>query len=46
LIPQMYSARRFNVDPARWPELMRVEAAALALPAFAEAHPDRQPDAD
>ncbi|HEV7227809.1 maleylacetoacetate isomerase [Brevundimonas sp.] len=46
LIPQMYSARRFNVDPARWPGLMRVEAAALALPAFAEAHPDRQPDAD
>jgi maleylpyruvate isomerase len=46
LIPQMYSARRFNVDPARWPRLMRVEAAALALPAFAEAHPDRQPDAD
>jgi len=46
LIPQMYSARRFNVDPARWPGLMQVEAAALALPAFAEAHPDRQPDAD
>lgn len=46
LIPQMYSARRFDVDPARWPRLSAVEEAALALPAFAEAHPDRQPDAD
>ncbi|HEV2081521.1 MAG TPA: maleylacetoacetate isomerase [Brevundimonas sp.] len=46
LIPQMYSARRFNVDPTRWPRLSAVEAAALALPAFADAHPDRQPDSD
>lgn len=46
LIPQMYSARRFGVDPSRWPRLSAVEAAALALPAFAAAHPDRQPDAD
>ncbi len=46
LIPQMYSARRFNVDLTPWPRLGAVEAAALALPAFADAHPDRQPDAD
>lgn len=46
LIPQLYSARRFQVDPARWPGLLAVEEKALALPAFAEAHPDRQPDAD
>lgn len=46
LIPQLYSARRFEVDPARWPTLAAVEAAALDLAPFADAHPDRQPDAD
>jgi maleylpyruvate isomerase len=46
LIPQIYSARRFKVDVGRWPRLMAVEAAALDRPAFAAAHPDRQPDAD
>ena len=46
LIPQLYSARRFNVETAAWPALKAVEARALAHPAFAAAHPDRQPDAD
>ncbi len=46
LIPQLYSARRFNVDLAPWPRLLAVEAMALAHPAVAAAHPDRQPDAD
>ena len=46
LIPQLYSARRFNIDPASWPALLAVEERALAHPAFAAAHPDRQPDAD
>jgi maleylpyruvate isomerase len=45
LVPQMYSARRFGVDVAAFPNLLRVEAACNALPGFAEAHPDRQPDA-
>lgn len=46
LIPQLYSARRFNVDLTPWPGLAAVEAACLALAPFADAHPDRQPDAD
>lgn len=46
LIPQLYSARRFNLDLSPWPTLLAVEARALAHPAFAAAHPDRQPDAD
>ncbi len=46
LIPQMYSARRFNMDLSPWPRLMAVEQTALAHPAFASAHPDLQPDAD
>jgi maleylpyruvate isomerase len=46
LIPQVYSARRFNVALDDFPRLGAIEAAAAAHPAFAAAHPDRQPDAD
>jgi maleylpyruvate isomerase len=45
LIPQLYSGRRFDVDLAAFPKLLQVEAACAALPAFAAAHPDVQPDA-
>jgi maleylpyruvate isomerase len=45
LIPQLYNARRFNVDLAPIPTLVRIEAACAALPAFAAAHPDAQSDA-
>jgi maleylpyruvate isomerase len=46
LIPQIYSARRYNVDLAPYPRLVAIDARAQAHPAFAAAHPDRQPDAD
>ena len=46
LIPQIYSARRFNVPLEAFPRLMAIDAAARAHPAFIAAHPDRQPDAD
>ena len=39
------AARRFGVDPSAWPRLVTIEAACNELPAFAAAHPDRQPDA-
>ncbi len=45
LIPQLYNARRFAYDLGASPHLTRIEAACLALPAFAAAHPDRQIDA-
>ncbi|RZA22290.1 MAG: maleylacetoacetate isomerase [Lysobacteraceae bacterium] len=45
LIPQVYNARRFGVDMARFPTLQRIEAACLALPEFDAARPERQPDA-
>jgi len=45
LIPQLYNARRWDLDLAPWPKLTAVEAACLALPAFAEAAPEAQPDA-
>jgi maleylpyruvate isomerase len=45
LVPQLVNARRFGVALS-WPRLLTVEAACLALPAFAEAAPERQPDAE
>ena len=46
LIPQLGNARRFGVDVACFPRLLESEAACSALPAFAEAVPSKQPDAD
>lgn len=45
LVPQLASARRFEVDVAHLPRLLEIEARCLALPAFADAAPDQQPDA-
>lgn len=45
LVPQLVSARRFGVDLAPYPQLLAIEQRCLALPAFADAMPDRQPDA-
>lgn len=45
LVPQMYNARRFNVDLAPYPLLTSIDAHCLQLPAFSEAVPERQPDA-
>jgi maleylpyruvate isomerase len=45
LVPQLYNARRFGVETAGFPTLLRIEAACAALPAFQAAHPDRQPAA-
>lgn len=45
IVPQLLNARRFGVDLAPFPRIRAVEQAAQALPAFAAAHPDRQPDA-
>jgi maleylpyruvate isomerase len=46
LVPQVESARRFNVDLGRWPLIERVDAACRALDAFRDALPAMQPDAD
>lgn len=45
LIPQLGNARRLKCPLDAYPSLLRAEAAASALPAFADAVPDRQPDA-
>ena len=46
LVPQLANARRFGVDVAAYPRLLRAEAAAKNLAAFADAAPERQPDAE
>ncbi len=45
LVPQLAQARRLEVDLARFPTLLRIEAACGELPAFQAAHAARQPDA-
>ena len=45
LIPQLASARRFGVDYRKHELLAAIEERCLALPAFAAAAPDQQPDA-
>ncbi|MXO90835.1 maleylacetoacetate isomerase [Pontixanthobacter aquaemixtae] len=44
LLPQIYNARRFEYDLSDAPQMMRIEAACLALEPFQRAHPDNQND--
>ena len=46
LVPQLGNARRFGVNVERFKRLLTVEAACNALPAFINASPSRQPDAE
>ena len=45
LVPQLYGARRYGVDVAPFPTLLRIEASCADLEPFRRAHPDAQPDA-
>ncbi len=45
LVPQLYNARRFRCDLAAYPTLTGIGTALEALPAFAAARPEAQPDA-
>ena len=46
LVPQLGNARRFGVDVSAYPRLLKAEAAATETKAFADAAPDKQPDAE
>jgi len=46
LVPQLANSRRVDLDLTPYPTLLRIEAACLALPAFANAAPAKQPDAE
>ena len=45
LVPQLFNARRANIDLAPYPTLVRIEAECNALDAFAATAPGKQPDA-
>jgi maleylacetoacetate isomerase/maleylpyruvate isomerase len=45
LVPQLYNARRFECDLSGYPTLLAIEERCAALPAFADARPEAQPDA-
>ncbi len=46
LVPQLGNARRFGVDVSIFPRLLKAETACQAMQAFADAAPDKQPDAE
>ena len=45
LVGQVYNARRFGTDLGPYPLIREIDAACRALPAIADAAPERQPDA-
>ena len=46
LIPQVFNAQRFKVDLSPYPTIAAIHARCAELPAFINAHPERQPDAE
>jgi maleylacetoacetate isomerase len=46
LVPQVANARRLKVPLEKFPKIVGVDAACLALPAFERARPENQPDAE
>ena len=46
LIPQIFNARRVNLEVERYPTLSRIFAHAMQHPAFDAAQPKNQPDAE
>jgi maleylacetoacetate isomerase len=46
LVPQVNNARRLKVPLERYPKIVGVDRACLALPAFERARPENQPDAE
>ena len=46
LIPQLGNARRYGCDLSKHPTILEIEKNCAALPAFANAAPEKQPDAE
>ena len=44
LVPQIYNAQRFGCDTAPYPTILNSVTTCSALPAFADAVPEKQPD--
>ncbi len=46
LIPQLGNARRYGCELSKYPTICEIEQHCLATPAFANAAPEKQPDAE
>jgi len=46
LVPQLGNARRYGCDLSPYPAIIEIEKSCMALPAFADAAPEKQPDAE
>jgi maleylpyruvate isomerase len=46
LVPQLFNARRFQCDLSGYPTLLAIEQRCAAMPAFHDAAPEHQPDAE
>jgi len=46
LVTQVTPAMTFNLSLDPYPRVMRVYDTCMAIPAFADAHPSKQPDAE
>ena len=46
LVPQVFNAQRHGIDIGAYPNIARINAACVELPAFVAAHPSNQPDAE
>jgi maleylacetoacetate isomerase len=46
LVTQVTPARTFGLDLAPYPRVVRVYDSCMAIPAFADAHPAKQPDSE
>jgi len=46
LVPQVFNALRHGIDISAYPNIARINAACVDMPAFVAAHPSNQPDAE
>ncbi|MCC2955818.1 maleylacetoacetate isomerase [Massilia sp. IC2-477] len=46
LVPQVFNAKRFDIDVTAYPTISRINDLCVDLPAFKAAHPSQQPDAE
>jgi maleylpyruvate isomerase len=46
LVPQVFNAQRHKLDLAPYPTISRIFETCMRLPAFEEARPEKQPDAE
>jgi len=44
-VPQIFNAKRFDVDLSKYPATMRIFDACMRLDAFSRAQPSAQPEA-